>query len=199
MRPLRSIIELVRGWSYLIAFISGGAFIRQARFRSRGSNVKISPTAFFKYAEHIRIGDNTFVNHLCSIWAAPKSSITIGNDVLLGPGTCLIASNHGTYADELVREQEGEDRDIAIGNDVWLGANVSVLAGVTIGDGCIVGAGAVVTKNLPPRSICVGVPAKVIGWRKLRGGENDRISATQTAYAGASVSEERFEYRGDHD
>jgi acetyltransferase-like isoleucine patch superfamily enzyme len=199
MRPLHSIVEFIRGWSYLIAFISGGNFIRQARFHSRGSNVKISPTAFFKYPEHIRIGANTFVNHLCSIWAAPKSSITIGNDVLLGPGTCLIASNHGTYAGELVREQEGQDRDIVIGNDVWLGANVSVLAGVTIGDGCVVGAGAVVTKNLPPGSICGGVPAKVIGWRKPRAGGIGQVASAPTAYAGASASKERFESRGDHD
>jgi acetyltransferase-like isoleucine patch superfamily enzyme len=176
MRPLRSVIELLRGWIYLIAFISGGNFIRQARFRFRGSNVKISPTAFFKYPEQIRIGNNTFINHLCSIWAAPTGSITIGDDVLLGPGTCVIASNHGIYAGEVVREQEGRDRDIVIGNDVWLGANVSVLAGVTIGDGCVVGAGAVVTKNLPADSVCGGVPARVIGWRKPRptGAEQER-------------------------
>ena len=65
----------------------------------------------------------------------------------------------------LIREQEGEDAPIIIGNDVWIGANVVITAGVTISDGCVVGAGAVVTKDLPSHSICGGIPARVIGQR----------------------------------
>jgi len=56
---------------------------------------------------------------------------------------------------------------VLIGNDVWLGARVVVTAGVTIGDGCIVGAGAIVTKDLPAESIAAGVPARVIGQREV--------------------------------
>jgi acetyltransferase-like isoleucine patch superfamily enzyme len=54
---------------------------------------------------------------------------------------------------------------VVIGDDVWLGVRVVVTAGVTIGEGCIVGAGAVVTKDLPPNAIAAGVPARVIGER----------------------------------
>jgi acetyltransferase-like isoleucine patch superfamily enzyme len=61
--------------------------------------------------------------------------------------------------------QKKEELDIRIGDDCWIGARVFVLAGVTIGDGCVVGAGSVVTRSLPPNSIAVGVPAKVVGWR----------------------------------
>ncbi|MDE2493453.1 MAG: acyltransferase [Alphaproteobacteria bacterium] len=147
-----------------MAFITGGNFVRKARIK-RGRNVKISPTAFFKFPENIEIGDNSFINHLCSVWAAPNAKITIGRDVLFGPNTVVVAANHGIAADRLIREQPGVDRDIIIGNDVWIAANVVVTGGVTIGDGCVVGAGAVVTRNLPPYSICAGVPARVIGKR----------------------------------
>jgi acetyltransferase-like isoleucine patch superfamily enzyme len=127
--------------------------------------VKISPTAFLKFPRKISIGDNTFINHHCCIWAAPNGSITIGNDVLLGPNVCLMASNHGISLGKLIRQQPGIDAPIVIGNDVWIGANVVVLAGVTIGDGCVIGAGAVVANDLPSNTICVGIPAKVLRLR----------------------------------
>jgi acetyltransferase-like isoleucine patch superfamily enzyme len=163
---LRAIMEVVKGWIYLLAFISGGSFVRKARLKLCGKRVKISPTAFFKFPEQIVIGDDTFINHLCSIWASPKGRITIGKNVLLGPGTTIVSSNHGIAAGTLIRLQPGEDADVTIGDDVWIGAHVVVTPGVTIGDGCVVGAGAVVTRSLPPNSICAGVPAKVIGERR---------------------------------
>lgn len=168
MGLLRNLVELIRGWTYLLAFISGGNFLRPARLRFRGGNVKISPTAFFKFPGQISIGHNTFINHHCNIWAAPGGPIMIGDDVLLGPGVCVIASNHGIHAGELIRMQEGEDAPIVIGNDVWIGANACVLAGVEIGAGSVIGAGAVVTRNLPPNTVCAGVPAKVIRTRTER-------------------------------
>jgi acetyltransferase-like isoleucine patch superfamily enzyme len=163
---MKALFEAVRGWGYLLAFITGGNFIRKARLKHRGVNVKISPTAFFKHPERITIGNNTFINHLCSVWAAPAGSISIGDDVLFGPGVSLIASNHGIVSGRLIREQDGDDAPIVIGNDVWIGAHVVVTAGVTIGDGCVVGAGAIVTRDLPANSICVGVPARAIGLRR---------------------------------
>jgi acetyltransferase-like isoleucine patch superfamily enzyme len=187
MNLLRSIAELVRGWLYLVAFISGGNFIRLARLKSRGHAVKISPTAFFKYPEQISIGNNTFINHNCCIWAAPGGTITIGDDVLLGPGVSVIASNHGIHAGERIRLQEGHDAGIVIGNDVWIGANASILAGVNIGDGCVVGAGAVVTKSLPPNTICGGVPAKVLRARPERPSEAKYAAAQEAALVSSTV------------
>jgi len=163
---MRSIVEIIKGWAYLIAFITGGNYIRKAHLKRVGKGTKISPTVFFKYPEQIQIGDNSFLNHLCSVWASPQGSITIGSNVLLGPGTAILSANHGIARGELIRNQPGRDSPITIGDDVWLGANVVVTAGVSIGDGAVVGAGAVVTKDLPPMSICVGVPAKVIGYRE---------------------------------
>jgi acetyltransferase-like isoleucine patch superfamily enzyme len=162
---LRSVTYTIKGWAYLIAFITGGNYIRKAHLGHLGSGTKISPTAFLKYPEQIRIGDHSFVNHMCSIWASPGGAITIGDNVLLGPGAAVISSNHGIAAADLIRRQPGRDAPIHIGDDVWLGAYVVVTAGVSIGNGAVVGAGAVVTSDLPPMSISGGVPARVLGYR----------------------------------
>lgn len=161
---LRMIVESIKGWFYLAAFVTGGNFMRKAHLHL-GKDVKIAPTAFFKYPALIQIGDHSFINHLCSVWASPEGPITIGSDFLCGPGTSIISSNHSIAADRLIRQQPGRDEPISIGNDVWLGAHVVVTAGVSIGDGAVVGAGAVVTHDLPPMSIAAGVPARVIGYR----------------------------------
>ena len=163
---IRAINEVIKGWLYLLAFITGGHYVRKARLKRRGKGVKISPTVFFKYPEQIEIGDHSFINHLCSVWASPGGPITIGNNVLLGPCASIFSSNHGTARSELIRDQPGQDAPIEIGDDVWLGANVVVTAGVSIGNGAVVGAGAVVTTDLPPMSISAGVPARVIGYRQ---------------------------------
>jgi len=64
-----------------------------------------------------------------------------------------------------IRQQGADERPIVIGDDVWIAASAIVLGGVTVGDGAVVGAGAVVTKDIPPYSIALGVPAQVVGQR----------------------------------
>ena len=162
---IRTAAEVIKGWLYLLALVTGGNYVRKARLQRLGKGAKILPTVFFKYPEMIQIGDNSFINHLCSVWASPGGPITIGSNVLLGPCASIISSNHGIARDRLIRDQPGNDAPILIGDDVWLGANVVVTAGVTIGDGAVVGAGAIVTTDLPPMSISAGVPARVIGYR----------------------------------
>lgn len=165
MQFMRGLWETVFGGAYWLAYMLGGHFFRRGQLRSRGRSVKIAPTAFFKYPRNISIGDNTFINHHCCVWAAPNGSITIGKDVLFGPNVSVIASNHGIARGLPIRLQPGGDASITIGNDVWLGANVVVTAGIVIGDGCVVGAGAVVTRDLPPYTVCGGVPAVVLRHR----------------------------------
>jgi acetyltransferase-like isoleucine patch superfamily enzyme len=164
-RTLCTVLEVARGWVYLFALVTGGNFIRRAQLRSVGKRVKICPTAFFKYPDLIDIGDGTFINHLCSIWASPGGPIHIGSNVLLGPNVSIFSSNHGTASDDLISRQPGCDLPVYIGDDVWIGAHAVITAGVTIGSGVVVGAGAVVTRDLPPMAICAGVPARVIGHR----------------------------------
>jgi acetyltransferase-like isoleucine patch superfamily enzyme len=83
----------------------------------------------------------------------------------LAPEVFITASDYAFERGRPFREQPKTERDVVIGDDVWLGVRVVVTAGVTIGDGCIVGAASVVTRDLPPNSIAVGAPARVIGER----------------------------------
>ena len=92
---IRSIAEVIKGWVYLLALVTGGNYVRKAKLQRLGKGVKILPTVFFKYPEMIQIGDNSFINHLCSVWASPGGPITIGSNVLLGPCASIISSNHG--------------------------------------------------------------------------------------------------------
>jgi acetyltransferase-like isoleucine patch superfamily enzyme len=94
------------------------------------------------------------------------AGIRIGRDALLANDVQLICGNH-TFArrDVPIRAQPPEGKPIVVEDDVWLGASTIVLGGVTIGRGSVVGAGAVVTRSLPPYSIARGVPAKVVGVR----------------------------------
>lgn len=109
----------------------------------------------------IRIGDNVGVSG-CTISAA--KSITIGKHVLLGSG-CLITDSDAHPVDPVERNQGGGGvaKAVVIEDDVFIGARAIILKGVTLGRGSVIGAGAVVAKSVPPYSIAVGNPAKVIG------------------------------------
>lgn len=92
--------------------------------------------------------------------ALDVASITIGDDVQVGPNVQLLTPTHPVEAD-LRRAKWEAAQPISIGANVWLGGGVIVLAGITIGENTVVGAGSVVTRSLPPDVIAVGTPARV--------------------------------------
>ncbi len=98
-----------------------------------------------------------------------SQSVIIGDHVLIGPGVFVTDHNHNIAQNMRIDEQGCKAAAVIIEDDVWLGAKVVVLPGVTIHRGAVVGAGAVVTKDLPANSISVGVPARVIGERPATG------------------------------
>lgn len=127
-----------------------------------GKGSRFWPTVMLRNAERIYIGENTTINHNNILWAGWESAtVRIGNNVMTGPNVQIIAYNHYVENGKPLPEHFTEE-DITIEDGVWLGAGVIVLAGVRIGEGTVVGAGAVVVDNLPPRSVCAGVPARVI-------------------------------------
>jgi len=111
----------------------------------------------------IRMGNQTRVGYGCIMHGL--GGITIGDHVLLSPRVSIYAQNHGIKRDALIAEQEQSALGVAIEDDVWVGANAIILDGVTIRQGAVIGAGAVVTRNVPPYEIWTGNPARRIGKR----------------------------------
>mgnify|MGYP001551434155 CR=1 FL=1 len=118
-------------------------------FRS-GQNV-----VFETFGGFIKIGDNCTINHNCVIYG--HGGLIIGNNVIIAANTVIIPANH-IYSDpeKPIRLQGHTREGIIIGNDVWIGANCSILDGVTIGNGAIIGAGSVITKNVAAHNVVVG-------------------------------------------
>lgn len=113
----------------------------------------------------IEICENTYIGPYTCI--SGPGHVKIGKDCLIAAHTGIFANNHN-FADPTrkIRNQGVTCKGIAIEDDCWLGHAVSVLDGVTIGQGSVIGAGSVVTKDIPPYSIAVGTPARVIRSRK---------------------------------
>lgn len=111
----------------------------------------------------LKIGENTSIGEFNNIRAA-GGSIIIGSNCLISQYVTLVASNHNIQKDKLIIEQGWDElkTDIQIGDDVWIGANCTILPGVNIGDGCVIAAGSIVTKDVPEYSIVIGSPGKVI-------------------------------------
>ncbi|KAI1065813.1 hypothetical protein LB507_001196 [Fusarium sp. FIESC RH6] len=111
------------------------------------------------YGSNVSIGKNCFMNFGLTI--LDTSLVIIGDRVQMGPNVHLYTAGHETSVLSRIKFVEF-GHPIRIEDDCWIGGNVVVLPGVTIGKGCTVGAGAVVTKSLPPYSIALGAPAKVV-------------------------------------
>lgn len=136
---------------------------------SIGNNCVLEHSIYFKFdgvyqkGPSIEIGDNIFIGSSCEFNI--RDAIKIGNHSNIASGCRFIDHDHGTAAGQLIGPQRSIDQKILIGQDVWLGCNVVVLKGVEIGDGAVVGAGAIVTKSIKPNEIWAGIPAKKIGER----------------------------------
>ena len=122
----------------------------------------------FHYGVHTHIGKRFFGNF--NLTVQDDAPVYIGDDCNFGPNVTIVTPIHPMLADErkAMRDAEGNvkhacyAKPVKIGSDCWLGANVVVCPGVTIGDRCVIGAGAVVTRDIPSDSFAAGVPAKVI-------------------------------------
>lgn len=115
------------------------------------------PPFYTDFGKNIIVGKNVFINSGCNF--QDQGGITIGDDCLIGHQVVFATINH-----DFSPEKRGNMHlaPIVVGKKVWIGAHSTILQGVTIGDGAIIAAGAVVTKNVPPKVIVAGVPAKII-------------------------------------
>ena len=122
----------------------------------------------FHYGTHTTIGKRFFGNFNLTI--QDDTPVTIGDDNNFGPNLTIVTPLHPMLPDERKQMLDGNGcpkrfcyaKPVRIGNDCWFGANVVVCPGVTIGDGCVIGAGSVVTRDVPPLSFAAGNPCRVI-------------------------------------
>lgn len=172
---LQDILEVLR-YTFSITMLKEslfkfGYFIHdhvapRAQIHLKG-NHRIHPTASLRCGHNIYLGKNSHINQNCCIWASKNSNITIGDDVLMGPGVKIFSSNHSIADTEVpMNLQPYIEKDIVVGNDVWLGSNTVILSGVKIGNGAVIAAGSVVTKDIREYVIAGGIPAKPIKSRK---------------------------------
>jgi maltose O-acetyltransferase len=126
---------------------------------SFGAGSEIRAPFFCDYGVHITVGARVFSNF--GLVALDVATIRIGDDVQIGPNVQLLTATHPVDAD-LRRAKWESGAPITIGDNVWLGGGAIVLPGVGIGDDTVVGAGAVVTRDLPARVVAVGNPARVV-------------------------------------
>jgi maltose O-acetyltransferase len=126
---------------------------------SFGEGSEIRPPFYCDYGYQTHIGARTFVNF--GLVALDVATITVGDDVQMGPYVQLLTATHPVEAEPRRAKWESAE-PIVIADNVWLGGGVIVCAGVTIGEDTVVGAGAVVTRDLPPGVLAAGVPARVL-------------------------------------
>lgn len=121
-------------------------------------SVRVLPPFHTDSGRNLRFGRNVFVNHGCT--AMDLGGIDIGDDVMIGPTVHLISSGHPV--DPATRRSQITTGPIRIGRGVWIGAGAMVLQNVVVGEDAVIAAGAVVTRDVSPRTLVAGVPARFV-------------------------------------
>lgn len=119
----------------------------------------IEPPFNVDYGCNIRIGKRFYANF--NLIILDCALVDIGDRVMMGPNVAIYTATHEVEVQSRIDNIE-YCRPVSIGHDCWIGGNVVILPGVTIGDGCTIGAGSVVTKDVPEYSVAIGAPAKVV-------------------------------------
>lgn len=130
------------------------------------NNLKIFPNVCFMGSGKIEIGENVAIGNDTIIYASKEGGVVIGNNVSIAAHTYIIDSNHGIEYGRLINEQGLASEKITIGDDVWIADNCTILKGVNIGDGAVIGAKSLVNKDVETNAVAFGVPAKAHGYRQ---------------------------------
>lgn len=146
------------------------SWVGQWIFKRCGHGINIEQGARFGTGKRVEIGDRSGLGVNCRVWG----SVRIGDHVMMGPDVLFISTAHRFERTDVLMDEQGfaEDRIIVVENDVWIGARCTILPGVRIGTGSVIGAGSVVAKSIPDYAVAVGNPARVVR-RRPRSGQCD--------------------------
>lgn len=134
------------------------ASILKELFGSAGAGVWLQPPFFCDYGTNIHLGEKVYFNFNCVI--LDVCEVRIGARTLFAPAVQVYTATHPLDAE--LRKTRELGKPVTIGSDVWVGGGVIILPGVTIGDRAVIGAGSVVTRNIPPGVLAVGNPCRVV-------------------------------------
>ncbi|RJP84126.1 MAG: acyltransferase [Desulfobacteraceae bacterium] len=126
-----------------------------------GEHVTIYPPVIFYGAEALDVGDNTSVAPFVHIWCGGR--VIIGARCMIGSHAAITSLTHDYGSPEMWKTIEA--KPVVIGDDVWIGSHAVILPGVTVGKGAVIGAGSVVSRDVPENAIVYGIPASVQGYR----------------------------------
>lgn len=139
--------------------------VKHGEIRIKNSSKISDGVIIHSYGGKVLIGKNVFIGPYAVIYG--HGDVTIGNDCLIAMGVKIISANHQISNQDIkINSLPDLIASVTIGEDVWLGADVKILSNVNIGNGAVIGAGSVVTKDIPPYAVAVGVPAKIVKYRK---------------------------------
>jgi len=133
-------------------------------FRRFGKNNVIHRPVKIHGKEHISVGDSCSINAFVHIWGT--GGVEIGDRVMIASHVAISSLTHD-HSRQSMRHAPVVQKKIVIEDDVWIGSGAVILPGITLGQGAVVGAGAVVTKDVPPWAIVVGNPARLLKMRQI--------------------------------
>jgi maltose O-acetyltransferase len=135
-------------------------FLVKRIFMQCGEEVIVKQHAYFGDGQTLSVGHHAQVGMNARI----DRDVTIGDDVVMGPDVIIMTSAHAFEDPDIPINLQGarEPMPVRIGRDVWIGTRVIILPGVEIGEGSVIGAGSLVSRSIPPFSVAVGVPARVV-------------------------------------
>lgn len=164
---LSSIQFLIRNWQYILRNLRRN-YPNRKDFGSLPSHSSIAPPSHIGRTKYIFIEDYVKIRYGFTVINAEKESVYIKKYTEIAPDVTIVTNNHRatvSIPQVILGESHINDKsaDVIIEEDVWVGTRATILAGVTLGRGCIIGANALVNKPVPPYALVAGIPAKIIG------------------------------------